>query len=67
MSIWFGLLIFLHPILDSGSIFISRLKKGKSPFSPDNGHIHHLLLNRFESHRMVSLIVLGYSLSGSRH
>ena len=67
MSIWFGLLIFLHPILDSGSIFISRLKKGKSPFSPDNGHIHHLLLNRFESHRMASLIVLGYSLSGSRH
>jgi len=64
MSIWFGLLIFLHPILDSGSIFISRLKKGKSPFSPDNGHIHHLLLNRFESHRMASLIVLGYSLSG---
>ena len=64
LSIWFGLLIFLHPILDSGSIFISRLKKGKSPFSPDNGHIHHLLLNRFESHRMVSLIVLGYSLSG---
>ena len=64
MSIWFGLLIFLYPILDSGSIFIFRLKKGKSPFSPDNGHIHHLLLNRFESHHMVSLIVLGYSLSG---
>ena len=64
MLIWFGLLIFLYPILDSGSVFISRLKRGKSPFSPDKGHIHHLLLNRVESHRKVSLIVLIYSLSG---
>jgi len=64
MLIWFGLLIFLYPILDSGSVFISRLKRGKSPFSPDKEHIHHLLLNKVKSHHMVSLIVLGYSLSG---
>lgn len=61
MSIWFGLLIFLYPILDSGSVFISRLKKGRSPFSPDNLHIHHLLLARFKSHSVVSLILLSYS------
>jgi len=63
-SIWIGILIFLYPILDSGSVFISRLRRGKSPFSPDNRHIHHFLLNRVESHKMASLIVLVYSLSG---
>ena len=61
MSIWFGLLIFLHPILDSGSVFLSRVSKGKSPFSPDNNHIHHLLLQRVNSHVAVSMIILTYS------
>ena len=64
MSIWFGLLIFLYPILDSGSVFISRVRRGNSPFTPDNRHIHHFLLNRVESHKMASLIVLVYSLIG---
>ena len=64
MSIWFGLLIFLYPILDSGSVFISRVRRGNSPFTPDNRHIHHFLLSRVESHKMVSLIVLVYSLIG---
>ena len=63
-SIWLGLLIFLYPILDSGSVFISRVRRGNSPFTPDNRHIHHFLLNRFESHKMVSLIVLVCSLIG---
>ena len=63
-SIWFGLLIFLYPSLDSGSVFISRVRRGNSPFTPDNRHIHHFLLNRVESHKMASLIVLVYSLSG---
>ena len=63
-SIWIGILIFLYPILDSGSVFVSRLRRGKSPFSPDNRHIHHFLLKSFQSHKMASLIVLLYSLSG---
>jgi len=64
-SIWFGLLIFLYPILDSGSVFISRVRRGNSPFTPDNRHIHHFLLNRVGSHKIVSLIALVYSLSGA--
>ena len=64
MSIWFGLLIFLYPILDSGSVFISRVRRGNSPFTPDNRHIHHFLLNRVGSHKMASLIVLVCSLIG---
>ena len=64
ISIWFGLLTCLYPILDSGSVFISRVRRGNSPFTPDNRHIHHFLLNRVESHKMASLIVLVYSLIG---
>ena len=63
-SIWLGLLIFLYPILDSGSVFISRVRRGNSPFTPDTRHIHHFLLKRVESHKIVSLIILVYSLSG---
>ena len=61
MSIWVGLLIFIHPILDSGNVFISRLKNGKSPFSPDNKHIHHRLLRILRSHGLVTLVILGYT------
>lgn len=60
-SIWFGLIIFLYPILDSGSVFISRIKNGRSPFSPDQTHIHHFLINKFKNHRSASLIIVSSS------
>ena len=60
-SIWVGLIIFLYPILDSGSVFISRIKNGKSPFSPDQSHIHHFLINKFKNHRSASLFIVFYS------
>lgn len=33
------------PILDTLAVMIRRLREGKSPFKPDRGHIHHLMLN----------------------
>ena len=61
-SIWTSIIIFLYPILDSGSVFISRIKNKRSPFSPDNNHIHHLLLILCTSHLKVSLIILVFAL-----
>jgi UDP-GlcNAc:undecaprenyl-phosphate GlcNAc-1-phosphate transferase len=31
------------PLFDSISIMVRRIKKGKSPFSPDREHFHHIL------------------------
>ena len=35
------------PILDTIVVMLRRIRKGKSPFSPDKTHIHHILLKFF--------------------
>ncbi len=37
--------IFAFPILDTAFAFIRRIAHGKSPFSPDRGHLHHRLID----------------------
>jgi len=37
------------PIVDTLVVMTRRIRKGKSPFSPDKTHIHHILLNFFGS------------------
>ena len=55
-----ALCIFIVPILDSGSVFFSRVWHKKSPFRPDNDHTHHLVLHFTKNHVMASvLIVIG--------
>ena len=43
-----ALLVF--PLFDTLRVFIIRILSGRSPFSPDRNHIHHLLLNLGLSH-----------------
>lgn len=46
------------PILDMGRVILRRLTNGHSPFYPDRGHIHHLLIDQgFSQRETVSLIV----------
>ncbi len=33
------------PVLDTLAVMTRRIGEGKSPFKPDRGHIHHLMLN----------------------
>jgi len=40
-----ALWVFALPLLDTGSITIRRLLKGRSPFAADREHLHHLLLD----------------------
>jgi UDP-N-acetylmuramyl pentapeptide phosphotransferase/UDP-N-acetylglucosamine-1-phosphate transferase len=46
-------------------VFSIRIAKGRSPFSPDRNHIHHLLLDRGLDHRYVtvSLVALNAALA----
>ncbi|MBE6573124.1 MAG: undecaprenyl/decaprenyl-phosphate alpha-N-acetylglucosaminyl 1-phosphate transferase [Ruminococcaceae bacterium] len=39
------ILIFAFPIFDTAFAFTRRILHGKSPFSPDRGHLHHRLID----------------------
>ena len=44
------------PLLDCLRVFFIRMTHGRSPFSPDRNHVHHLLLDRGLTHRVVTFI-----------
>lgn len=54
--------LFFIPLADTLRVFMNRLSKRKSPFSPDKSHIHHYLLRTGASHSESALIVLAFSL-----
>lgn len=46
------------PVLDLVRIFFVRILNKRSPFSSDKSHIHHILINMFQtSHFVTSLII----------
>jgi UDP-GlcNAc:undecaprenyl-phosphate/decaprenyl-phosphate GlcNAc-1-phosphate transferase len=49
-----GFSILIVPLLDTLRVFSIRIAKGRSPFTPDRNHIHHLLLERGLSHPAVT-------------
>lgn len=46
--------IIIIPLFDTLRVFIIRVSKGKSPFSADRNHLHHLLLDMGLTHRVAS-------------
>lgn len=61
------------PVFDTLRVFALRIWSGRSPFSPDKNHIHHLLTNNGWSHSFASkflcgvhavMLVLGFFLKG---
>ncbi len=57
-----GLSILIVPLLDTLRVFAIRIFSGRSPFTPDRNHIHHLLLNRGLSHAAVTLICVAINI-----
>ena len=53
-----SLAIMIVPVIDTLRIFVIRILKKKSPFSPDMNHIHHQLLRLGYSHLKSSLIII---------
>ncbi len=57
------------PVFDTLAVMLRRMSKGKSPFKPDRGHIHHILLGAGMSPRvaLLSLIALssGFAIVGA--
>jgi len=58
-----GMGLFLgYPILDTFYAFVRRLLKKKNPFSPDQEHFHHQLLEKGLSQKIVLLNLSSLSL-----
>jgi UDP-GlcNAc:undecaprenyl-phosphate/decaprenyl-phosphate GlcNAc-1-phosphate transferase len=49
-----GFAILIVPLLDTLRVFSIRIANGRSPFTPDRNHVHHLLLDRGLSHSAVT-------------
>jgi len=49
-----GFSILMVPLFDTLRVFGIRIFKGKSPFTPDRNHLHHLLLDRGFRHQSVT-------------
>lgn len=55
----FALSVVLIPVFDTLRVFALRIWSGRSPFSPDKNHIHHLLTNNGWSHSLSAKILCG--------
>lgn len=53
-----GISILIVPLMDTLRVFSLRIARGRSPFSPDRNHIHHLLLDRGLTHKYVTFCCL---------
>ncbi|HYH15247.1 MAG TPA: MraY family glycosyltransferase, partial [Flavisolibacter sp.] len=53
-----GFSILMVPLADTMRVFAIRIFQGRSPFSPDRRHIHHLLLDRGLNHKFITLSCL---------
>ena len=50
-------LILAVPILDTSTVVLDRLRRGKSPFIADKSHLHHRLLDAGLSQRRIVLFI----------
>lgn len=53
----FAIAVLVVPLFDTLRVFVVRVAKGKSPFSGDRNHLHHLLLDIGCSHLQASFIL----------
>lgn len=53
----FVLSIVAIPVFDTLRVFALRIWSGRSPFSPDKNHIHHLLTNNGWSHSLAAKLI----------
>lgn len=55
------LAVLVIPFLDLVLAVLRRVRKGRSPFSADRGHLHHKLLDLGHSHRNAVFVMYSWS------
>ena len=58
----FILCILAYPSVDTIRVFLVRIFAGKSPFSADRNHIHHLLVDKDFNHAWAAFFAVMYSI-----
>ena len=58
-----GFSILIVPLLDTLRVFAIRIFNGRSPFTPDRNHVHHLLLGWGLSHAAVTVTCVTINIS----
>tara|TARA_B100002019_G_C21246379_1_gene588507 strand:- start:1231 stop:1920 length:690 start_codon:yes stop_codon:yes gene_type:complete len=54
--------LIAYPLVDLLRVFIIRIRNKKSPFNPDQNHLHHLLVKKGVPHFLIVMIILSVSL-----
>jgi UDP-N-acetylmuramyl pentapeptide phosphotransferase/UDP-N-acetylglucosamine-1-phosphate transferase len=54
--------LFAIPLFDTIRVMAIRVFQNRSPFSPDNSHIHHVVLKYVHSHLEATIIIVTYGL-----
>ncbi len=54
----FAVLILFYPLVDLLRVFIIRIKSQKSPFQPDQNHLHHLVIFKITSNQKIAVILI---------
>ncbi len=57
-----AIVILIVPIFDTLRVFLVRILAGRSPFSADRNHMHHILLDNGLSHINATIVLCGISL-----
>ena len=57
-----AIVILIVPIFDTLRVFLVRILAGRSPFSADRNHMHHILLDNGLTHIEATAILCGASL-----
>ena len=54
----FVILVLIYPLFDLLRVFILRIRMGKSPFSADKNHIHHILSSKYRINSINTLLII---------
>lgn len=54
--------ILVVPLYDTLRVFIMRVARGRSPFSPDRLHVHHQLLDLGLSHKATCYVIYSFNI-----
>ena len=57
-----ALAVLFLPLYDTLSVFLRRIARGRSPFSPDKTHIHHQMLSLGLSHTSTTAVLIAVNL-----
>jgi UDP-N-acetylmuramyl pentapeptide phosphotransferase/UDP-N-acetylglucosamine-1-phosphate transferase len=54
----FSVLILLYPLFDLLRVFFIRIKNKKSPFHPDQNHLHHLVIFKINPNQKMAVFII---------